>query len=410
MEEIANVRGFKDFLPPDSLKRNKVKAIVERWFKLFGFQPIETPVIEFAHLAKTTDDEAVSDMYRLRDKKGRELALRYEFTFQLARIFKQNPNIKLPFKRYQIGEVFRDDPASSTRFRQFTQCDADIVGDAKLTADAECLALFVSILKELGVKPRVVVNNVNLLRSIISSVQIENVQGVMRELDKLDKLSVDEVKVNLRKYASTSQIVTLFKLLEKDLKFLRSNAFEGSEEVEELIESCEFYKFKPEFSPVLARGLSYYTGSVFEIRAPFEGKEVTIAGGGRYDDSVGKYINRKIPAVGISFGLERLALVANVSPQQIPQVLIISISQEKPSVELAMKLRKNGVSCSVSFEKPSKALEYANSLNIPVAVFVGEEEVGKKKFKYKDLSTGSEKLVSLDQLLKIVKKHKLSEG
>jgi len=143
--EIDNVKGFQDFLPLESIKRDKIKKIVEKYFKLYGFVPIETPVIEFDELMKPStlpneqEDEAVSDRFRLKDRGGRNLGLRYEFTFQLSRIFKLNPNIKLPFRRYQIGEVFRDEPVGTGRFRQFTQCDADIMGDQSVECEAEIL-------------------------------------------------------------------------------------------------------------------------------------------------------------------------------------------------------------------------------------------------------------------------------
>src|SRR3989344_7978168 len=149
--EPTTAKGFQDFLPPESLKREAVKEIIKKWFSLYGFSPLETPVIEFDALMRSSleEDEAVSDRFRLKDRGERELGLRYEFTFQLARILKQNPNIKLPFKRYQIGEVFRDEPTSSTRFRQFTQCDADIIGESSAKVEAECLSMIYDILKEL---------------------------------------------------------------------------------------------------------------------------------------------------------------------------------------------------------------------------------------------------------------------
>src|SRR3990172_77836 len=151
--EVDTVKGFQDFLPPESLKRDAVKKIIEKNFKLHGFLPIETPIIEFDEMMKpdsiNADDEAVSDRFKLQDRAGRNLGLRYEFTFQLARIFKQNPNTKLPFRRYQIGEVFREEPVGATRFRQFTQCDIDIIGDSSIDADAGCLLIVKDILDEL---------------------------------------------------------------------------------------------------------------------------------------------------------------------------------------------------------------------------------------------------------------------
>src|SRR3989344_5970862 len=262
MKEIETVKGFQDFLPPKSLKRDAVKKIIEKWFKLYGFLPIETPIIEFDELMRPStlpteeQDEAVSDRFRLQDRGKRNLGLRYEFTFQLSRILKQNPNLKLPFKRYQIGEVFRDEPTSSSRFRQFTQCDADIIGSSEINADAECLALASDILKELKIKDvRIEINNSTLLQEIIQSVQIENSKQVMKELDKIDKLGLDTVKANLRKYTSANQIITLLKILEKDIRFFRQNQFKGVEELERLMEICANYGVKITFNPFLVRGL-----------------------------------------------------------------------------------------------------------------------------------------------------------
>src|SRR3989338_6810150 len=165
--EIDTVKGFRDFLPPESLKREVVVETIKKYFELYGFLPVETPVVEFDELMRSDslddEDEAVSDRFRLKDRAGRNLGLRYEFTFQLARIFKQYPNIKLPFRRYQVGPIFRDEPIAADRFRQFVQCDIDIVGDASIKADAECLAVVADILKELKIDSEINVNNRKLL-------------------------------------------------------------------------------------------------------------------------------------------------------------------------------------------------------------------------------------------------------
>lgn len=403
--EVGTVKGFQDFLPPLSLKRAAVKQIIEKYFRLYGFQSIETPIVEFDELMKSDspgeEDQAVSDRFRLKDRGGRNLGLRYEFTFQLARILKENPNIKLPFRRSQIGEVFRDEPVSTGRFRQFTQCDIDIVGDSSVEADAECLAAFSDILKELKIKAEIEINNRKLLNSIIESVEIKKVKKIMTELDKIEKVGEDSVKMNLKKYADTNQILTLFKLLRKDLKFYKSNAFEGAEELEDLMEECKIRGIKVKFNPFLVRGLGYYTGNIFEIKLE---KGKSIAGGGRYDKSVGKYLTFNIPAVGISFGLERITELANVKPEIVPKALLISINQNTETVKLAKTLRKKAISCISMSGKPTKSLEYANSLNIPYVVFIGSEEMESKKFKLKNMATGSEKLLSEKHLIKALSK------
>src|SRR3989338_6388609 len=261
--DIDNVKGFQDFLPPVSLKRKAVRQVIEEYFRRYGFLHIETPIIELDELMRPdtlqTEDEAVLDRFRLKDRGGRNLGLRYEFTFQLARIFKQNPTIKLPFRRYQIGENFRDEPVGPGRFRQFTQCDADIIGDSSIDSEAELLSMINDILCELKIDAEIYVNNRKLVNALIESVQIKETSAVMRELDKLEKLGEDLVKSNLRKYADTNQILTLFKLLEKDLAFFINNGFDGAPEVEELAKKCKRYGFNVILQSTMMRSLSYYT-------------------------------------------------------------------------------------------------------------------------------------------------------
>ena len=404
--EPETVKGFQDFLPPESLKRRKIREVIEKYFKLYGFLPVETPTIEFDELMRQNDllekeDQAISDRYKLKDKGGRNLALRYEFTFQLARIFKQNPNIKLPFKRYQIGRCFRDEPTSSNRFREFTQCDADIIGSTDIEADAECLALFNDILKELKIKSEIQVNNRKLINAIIDSIKIQNKIAVMRELDKLERIGEDTIKGNLRKFANANQILTLFRLLEKQLDFFIKNLFDGAEEIKKLQSLGKFYGFNFKFNPFLVRGLAYYTGNIFEIK--IQGKKESIAAGGRYDKIVGKYLGKEIPAVGISFGLERLTSLADIKIDKT-KAIIISLNEDEEAIKLTQKIRKNKISCITMFGKPSSALEYANSQQIPYAIFIGEEEIRAKKLKLKNMKSGDEKLLSEKQLISKLKR------
>lgn len=404
--EVDTVKGFRDILPPDSLKRRAVKKIIEEKFASYGFLPIETPVIELDELMRPDvlheEDEAVSDRFRLKDRGGRNLGLRYEFTFQLARLFKLNPNIKLPFKRYQIGEVFRDEPVGPGRFRQFTQCDVDIVGDGSIEADVELLALTQEVFNALNIDIIIQVNNRKLITALIESVQITDKVSVMKELDKLDKIGEDHVKSNLRKYADANQILTLFKLLEKDRTFFKSNAFDGAAEFDELEKKCRLYGIKVQLSPTMMRGLGYYTGNIFEIRTKDKG--YSLGGGGRYDKVVGKYLQKEIPAAGISFGLDRVVEAAQISIQPAISALIISLNKESHMIKLAKQLRDSQISCITTTNKPGKALEYANSLNIPYVIFIGDDEVEKKKFKLKNMKSGEERLLAEKSLISALKK------
>ncbi len=402
--EIETVKGFQDYLPPESQKRKAVREVIEKYFLLYGFLPVETPTIEFDELMKPEglieeDDEAVSDRFRLKDRAGRNLGLRYEFTFQLARIFKLNPNIKLPFRRYQIGSNFRDEPTGHGRFREFTQCDADIIGDSSIEADAECLSLFSEVLKELKIEYEIEVNNRKLLNAIIESVQIADVKKVIREIDKLGKIEEDIIKTNLKKYADSNQIITLFRLLEKPLSFFTDNAFDGAEEVKKLEDLCKNYGVKIKFNPYLARGFGYYTGNVFEVKAGGS----TIASGGRYDKTIGKYSGKEIPAIGISFGLERVTALATVKTESTKAILI-SFNQDEEMLKLLKKLRKSKISCIPVYGKPSQSLDYANSYNIQYAIFIGQQEIDQEKFKLKNLSSGEEKMLTEKQLISTLSK------
>ncbi len=385
MAEIKDtVKGFTDYTGEDALKRVRIEAIIKKVFRLYGFEPAETPIVEYEEFVKSQgseNDEAISDIFRLEDKGKRKLALRYEFTFQLKRIAQ---NKKLPYKRYQVGPVFRDEPVSSNRFRQFTQCDVDVVGSG-LKDDAEILALATRVLDDLGIKSIIYFNNRKLLNEILETegVKEKDRAEVIREIDKLDKLSEKEVKANLKKYNAES-VVSIFG---KEEKYFEK--YKAYEEIKELKKLCSIYGIKVEFLPSLARGLSYYNGSIFEIKTK-EMKETICAGGA--------YLINGIQSVGISFGLERLSQLAKVDKAN-QDTLIISIGQDKEAIKLAEAMRNEGKSCIVMYNKISKALDFANANNIEKVVFIGEEEVKQKKVKLRDMKTGKEKLIGEKELI-----------
>lgn len=395
---IETVKGFRDVLPPESLKRRKIRQVIEEQFSLYGFLPIETPTIEYDELLKgdNEQDQSVSDRFRLQDRGGRNLGLRYEFTFQLSRIIKENPMLKMPFKRYQIGYVFRDEALKSGKSREFIQCDADIVGDESINADAECLALASSIMSKLNIGADIFVNNRKLLNAIAKEAGIDEKDTLQafREIDKLDKLPEDEVKANLTKLIGTDNTNKIFLLLKKDLNYFLKNKFEGANEIKQLEDIGISYGFKIKFKPALMRGFSYYTGNVWEIWAT--GIGMSLAGGGRFDDKVGKYAGRKIPAVGISFG--KLLDWPDIEAEGV-KVVFISIGKDEESIRWVQELRNQDISCSIFFGKISKALEYANSYSIPYAIFLGEEESKRKKLKLRDMKTGKEQMLSLKTLI-----------
>ena len=264
------------------------------------------------------------------------------------------------------------------------------------------LAAAHAIFSALKIDTIIYVNNRKLLGALIDSVQISDKQAVMRELDKLQKIGEDMVKSNLRKYADANQILTLFKLLEKNLSFFLENVFDGAREIEELQKRCKLYGVKVQLDPTMIRGLSYYTGNIFEVRLP--GTTSSIAGGGRYDKVVGKYLQRDLPAVGISFGLERVTALAAIETPTPIMATVISFNKDAQAIALVQLLRDSGISCVFASGKPAKALDYANSLQIPYAIFIGDDEIAKKKVKLKDMKSGAERYVGEKQLITLLRK------
>lgn len=378
------VKGFKDFVGEEAEKRKEVKRLLEDAFEKYGFEPAETPVIEHEEFVKgdNEEDEAVSDTFKLKDKGKRKLALRYEFTFQLKRLMQ---NQKLPYKRYQIGPVFRDEPVSSNRFRQFTQCDADVVGST-IKDEAELLNLVKEMLSEFGIEPITYINSRKLLNEILddNGVKEKNKEQILREIDKYDKLAEKDLRKNLRKLNAEN----VLDCLKKGEKYF--SQFESYKEVLSLMEYCKAYGFEVKFSPTVVRGLSYYNGTVVEVKSK-KMKETIVAGG--------SFIFNEVQCTGISFGLDRLTQLVNLETQK-EKYLVVSLDQDKEAIKIAQDLRKSGKRASIYYGKPSKALQYANSKGISKTLFVGAQEVKKKKFKLKDMKSGQEKPVTLKQIKK----------
>ncbi len=373
------VKGFRDYLGEEAQKRAEIRKKLQEIFERYAFEPVETPIIEYEEFVKgeNKEDEAVSDIFKLKDKGNRNLALRYEFTFQLKRIANGK---KLPYKRYQLGEVFRDEPVSSNRFRQFNQCDVDTIGSS-IKDEAEILALTNEILEELGIEPIIMINNRKLLNEILNdnNVKEANKNQVLREIDKYDKLPEKEIKANLKKLGAEKVLDSL----KKGEKYF--NKFESYKDILLLMEYCKAYGFKVLFAPTVVRGLSYYNGSVFEVKTK-DVKETLVAGG--------SYLINGIQSTGISFGLDRLLILAKIKSEK-EKYLIVSLEQDKAAIKTAEKIRKSGKIAGIFYGKPSKALEFANSYNYNKVVFVGSKEVKAKKFNVKDMDSGKESVLKI---------------
>lgn len=380
---IEPVKGFGDFSGEEAMKRTEIRRIIVSTFEAYGFEPAETPIIEQEDFVRGENqgDEAVSDIFKLQDRGKRNLALRYEFTFQLKRLMR---NKKLPYKRYQIGEVFRDEPVSANRFRQITQCDIDIIGSG-IKDDAEILSVSDEVMRKLGIEPIILINNRNLLNEILdyNKIKEKDREQVLREVDKYGKIDEKQIISNLKKLGA-EKIISVLKRGEKYF-----SKFPSYKDILELMKYCKLYGVKVLFSPTLIRGLSYYNKNVFEIKTKGI-KETIIAGG--------SYMFNGIQCTGVAFGLDRISMLAKLDVSK-EKTLVISLEQDKEAIKLASRLRAKGKIVSLYYGKPSKALDYANSYNFRKAIFVGEKEVKARKFKVKDMETGKESLFGIDKWL-----------
>ncbi len=381
------VKGFKDFEGEEAWKKAEIKKILVETFEKYGFNPLETPVIEYEDFVKgdksQNEDEVISDIFKLQDKGKRNLALRYEFTFQLKRIMQ---NKKLPFKRYQMGPIFRDEPVTGNRWRQFTQADVDVVGSQGVKDEAETLALVSEILNKLGIDFKIYLGNRKLLNEILKEKNVKENKKVIKIIDKLDKKPEKEIKEELKKF-ECEEIIQEFK--EKEEYFEKYKAYSEIKELKEILKNYNLEKFV-EFSPSLARGLSYYNGNIWEIKTK-EMKE-TITAGGSYEFN-------NTQCTGISLGLERISKLSKIEIKR-NSVLIVSLNEDKQAIKIAQKLRKQGARVSIYYGKPSKALSYADSYNMQQVIFVGAQEVKQKKFKVKNMNTGKEKFLTLNKINK----------
>jgi histidyl-tRNA synthetase len=423
---LETARGTRDFPPSEKIIRDKVINQIKEIFEIYGFSPLETPTFEKLEILEAKfgageNSDAISEIYRFKDQGNRDLGLRYEFTFALARFVGQNPQLKLPFKRYQIGTVFRDGPIKAGRYREFYQCDIDVVGVKSVLADAEALAVVKDVFNKLKLDVVIEVNDRKLLTEIIKYSGIEENQAtqVIISIDKLKKIGINGVKAELlEKQIPKDKIEKLMNLLTEiekgtnteKLKSLKNilGETEGLKEIEELLGYLKDFSVDVEFSPSLARGLGYYTGPIFEVFLKDQTiMSSSIAGGGRWDKMIGKYIgNEKMnyPATGLSFGIEPIMDIIlkrdGTERQTVTDLLVIPIKTKEQAIKITQELRKRGLKAQVDLldRSVSKNIEYADKLGIPYVGFLGEDEIKQNKIKIRNLKTGKEELIDVDKV------------
>jgi histidyl-tRNA synthetase len=419
--ELRNLKGTRDFMKNEQRLRNEIIKKLQEVFENYGYEPVETPIIcgyDILSSKYAGGDEILKEIYKFKDQGQRDIGLRYDLTVPFARLVGMNPNLKMPFKRYEIGKVFRNGPVKTGRSREFIQCDVDMVGVKSMMAEAELMVMACDVYKMLGLDVYIAYNNRKLLSGII------NIAGVRRELegtvilslDKLEKIGREGVREELmEKGLQEEHIVNLFYLLtmneEELLQKLRSNPTnilieQGLKELEELVCYIEAAGIRDmcRFSPCLARGLEIYSGTVFEIFLTDESISSSLSGGGRYDNIIAAFLNngKEYPAVGITFGLDviysALEIKGLVEKEASPvQIYIIPIGTELEALKLVTKLRRKGVSSGIEMEKRKlrKSLEYASKVGIPFVLVIGEDEIKSGKVKIRNMETGSEEEINI---------------
>lgn len=447
-------KGTRDFSPSEIAKRNYIFDIVKKHFQTFGFQPIETPSFENSQtlMGKYGDEgdrlifkilnsgdylnKVNDEVYQQKDSslltpKISEKALRYDLTVPFARYVVMHQNeIDFPFKRYQIQPVWRADRPQKGRFREFYQCDADVVGSDSLLQEIELVQLYDAVFTNLKLTGTTIkLNNRKILAGIAEVIGAkERLIDFTVALDKLDKIAVEGVtKEMLEKGISEDAIqkaTPLFSLAGtnteqlKVLAELLKDSEEGKKGVEELtfiikaVEKLGLQSANLAIDVTLARGLNYYTGAIFEVAAPSGVKMGSIGGGGRYDDLTGIFGLKDVSGVGISFGLDRIYLVLeelNLFPEEINkslEILCVNFGDNEAfaALELVTELRENGVKADVypSAVKMQKQMKYANKRNVPYVVLIGEQELLNGDFVVKNMEKGDQQTYKLSNVSEFI--------
>lgn len=413
--DYQNVKGTQDYLPEDEVIRRQVRRTLEDVFILYGCSPLETPILNYSELLASKyggGTEILEEMYTLSDRGERELALRYDLTIPFAKAVAMNPKLKKPFKRYEIGKVFRDGPIKTGRLREFTQCDVDIAGVDSQIAEAELMMMALDAFEKLNLRIEIQYNNRKILAGILNVFEVpaDQINKVILILDKLEKVGRDAVLKELLDNGLTTKTIKQVEqfLVEADLRYIAEYAEDNNQLKEGLHELNELQGYlaylgvdaQCVFNPFLARGLEIYTGTIYEIFLADRSISSSIGSGGRYDQAIGGFIGsgENISTVGISFGLDVIftaikQLLNEMTPTSKVQYYIVPLGKKKEAMLIAKALRDKGfpVELEMSGKKVGKALEKANKEQIPYVIIVGEDEVKGNKMKIKDMVTGKEK-------------------
>lgn len=427
--------GFMELSPDEQILFNEIKNIIEENFKLFGFIPMDNPLIERKEVLFTkAGGEIETQIYEI--KKGdSNLALRFDLTVPLARYVANNYNkLTFPFKRYQIAKVYRGERSQAGRFREFYQADIDIIGDDNLNInfDAEIPAVIIKIFQDLNFGEfNIKINNRKIFNGFFKTLSLSpKTEFILRTIDKFEKNGASFIKNELKKNniedKKIEKILNLIQLQGKNeeiikklenLKIKDKIFFEGIQELKLIINNLNFLGINEKYFSIdltIARGLEYYTGTIYETKLNDFPEIGSICSGGKYDNLVSTYINKKLPGVGMSIGLSRLFYQLlkkkKIKTEKITytKILILPMNENGTleGLRLVNNLRKNNISSEIDLRlktKFTKRIKYADKLKIPFIVFIGENELKEKKYTIKNLITGEQTLNTFQEILEKIK-------
>ena len=423
--DLKNLKGTEDFLPKDQKVRNKIIDTLKTNFEKYGYMPLETPILNYYELLALKyeeGDEILNEIYKLSDQGNRNLGLRYDLTVPFCKVVGMQKELRLPFRRYEIGKVFRNGPVKLGRTREFYQCDVDVVGIEGSLIEAEQISMSINIFKELGIDINVLYNNRKLINGLLIECGIEkpsfNVIGILDKLDKVDKKTIYEMfeEINVSEIIVDNIFNTFGKTLDEynDLYKETNNIYlqEGLKELNEVTTYLNKLNLQNNitFDSFLSRGLEIYTGIVFEFKDKLKRLNGSLGAGGRYDKIITNFINdgNTYPACGLSFGLEPIYVILKeeYKNDSLVDYYIIPMNTELESLELANKIRSKGYSVLIEMNnrKIKKSFDFANKENIPYVIVLGENEINTNTITIKNMKEGVQNSINIDEFIKSLEK------
>ena len=426
--EPRTLSGFMELLPNDQILFNQMMNTIEETYQRFGFLPLDTPIIELSEvLLAKAGGETEKQIYRF-NRGDTDLSLRFDLTVPLAKYVAKNyGNLSFPFRRYQIGKVYRGERTQKGRYREFYQCDIDIIGDGELDLinDAELPSVIYMIFTKLGFSNFTIkINNRKILNGLFESIgQKESSVEILRIIDKIDKIGKEAVIEELEKInVGKEQIDKIISFIEIDgtngekiekLKALKieNEVFnKGLEELTFVVQNMSLFGIPEDnimIDLTIARGLDYYTGTVYETFLNDYRELGSVCSGGRYENLAENYTDKKLPGVGISIGLTRLFYklqelnLVKSEKKSISDILIIPMVEDLGlPIKVANTLRNNGINTEIYLnnKKLKAKFKYADKLEIPYVIVIGEDEIENNVVKLKDMKTGEEKEIKIGEI------------